>query len=220
LANIKIDPDLVVDFGGYHLNKEVLASAGRDIIIIGVIIILGIFFLVFNKTRNSIDYLISKLPVVFFLAGANFKNKIEDRICVPVQKMLKNFSDGFLLVKSPKTIFVCICYTIVIWLLCAISYYLMSFGCPGIDLSFLEFTAVMFIVCFFIALPSVPGYWGLWEAGGIFAMALFGVSAKDAAGYTLINHVIQILPVIITGLVSATLTGITIRKAASINQES
>ncbi|MDP3285228.1 MAG: hypothetical protein Q8M56_12435, partial [Desulfobacterales bacterium] len=50
----------------------------------------------------------------------------------------------------------------------------------------------------------------LWEAGGIFAMSLFGVSAKDAAGYTLINHVIQMVPVIIAGLVSAMITGVSI----------
>ena len=28
----------------------------------------------------------------------------------------------------------------------------------------------MIIICFFIALPSVPGYWGIWEAGGVFAL--------------------------------------------------
>lgn len=219
MANITIDPDFVVNFGGYHLNKEVLSSAGRDMIGIGVIIILGIFLLIFGKTRNIIDYLISKLPLLFFLAGASFKKKIEYKICVPAQKILKNFSDGFLLIKSPKTIFICICYTIIIWLLCALSYYLLAFGCPRINISFIEFTAVMIIVCFFIALPSAPGYWGLWEAGGIFAMAIFGVSARDAAGYTLINHVIQTLPIIITGLVSATLTGVTIRKVASVNHK-
>ncbi|MBU3950252.1 MAG: flippase-like domain-containing protein [Proteobacteria bacterium] len=219
MANITIDPDFVVDFGGYHLNKEVLSLAGKNMIGIGIIVILGIFLLIFEKTRNIINYLISKLPVIFFLAGASFKKRIEDKLCLPAQKILKNFSDGFLLIKSPKTIFICICYTIIIWLLCALSYYLLSFGCPRINISFTGFTAVMIIVCFFIAIPSAPGYWGLWEAGGIFAMALFGVSAKDAAGYTLINHVIQMLPVIVTGLVSATLTGITIRKVSSINHE-
>ncbi|MFH2045225.1 MAG: lysylphosphatidylglycerol synthase transmembrane domain-containing protein [Pseudomonadota bacterium] len=219
MANITIKPDLVVDFGGYHLNKDVLTSAGKNIIVMGTMIILGIFLLLFDKTRSIIDYLISKLPVVFFLAGAAFKKKIEDKICIPAQKILKNFSDGFLLIKSPKIILICICYTMIIWFLCAISYYLLSFGCPRIDISFMEFTVVMIIVGFFIALPSAPGYWGLWEAGGIFSMALFGVSAKDAAGYTLINHFIQIIPVVIMGLVSAMITGITIRKAASINQE-
>jgi uncharacterized membrane protein YbhN (UPF0104 family) len=68
----------------------------------------------------------------------------------------------------------------------------------------------MIIICFFIALPSVPGFWGIWEAGGVFALVLFGVSSKDAAGYTLVNHAIQMFPVIIVGLVSAMVTSINI----------
>jgi uncharacterized membrane protein YbhN (UPF0104 family) len=86
----------------------------------------------------------------------------------------------------------------------------MAQGCPGIELSFTEIFAVMIIICFFIALPSVPGFWGIWEAGGVFALALFGVSSKDAAGYTLVNHAIQMFPVIIVGLVSAMVTSINI----------
>ena len=97
-------------------------------------------------------------------------------------------------------------------MLLAMSYYVMSLGCPGIKLSFFEMSAVMIIICFFIALPSVPGYWGIWEAGGIFAMALFGIATKDAAGFTLVNHLIQIFPVIIVGFFSAILTGINILK--------
>jgi hypothetical protein len=99
---------------------------------------------------------------------------------------------------------------VVIWGLAALSYYLVSLGCPGIELSFMEITAVMIIICFFIALPSVPGYWGIWEAGGVFALLLFGVSSKDAAGFTLANHAIQIFPVIFVGLISAMVTSVNI----------
>ena len=61
----------------------------------------------------------------------------------------------------------------------------------------------MIIICFFIALPSVPGFWGVWEAGGVFAMVLFGVPHETAAGFTLANHAVQVFPVIIVGLLSA-----------------
>ena len=72
----------------------------------------------------------------------------------------------------------------------------------------------MLIVCFFIALPSAPGFWGLWEAGGVFAMLLFGVSEREAAGFTLANHAIQMFPVIIMGLISAFITGVDIRRVS------
>jgi hypothetical protein len=85
-----------------------------------------------------------------------------------------------------------------------------ALGCPGFKLSVIEVTAVMVIVCFFIALPSVPGFWGLWEAGGVFALTLFGVSIKDAAGYTLANHAVQMFPVILMGFVSAIISGVNV----------
>ena len=65
---------------------------------------------------------------------------------------------------------------------------------------------------FFIALPSAPGFWGLWEAGGVFALSLFGIASKDAAGYTLANHAVQVIPVIIAGFASAMILSINIRQ--------
>ena len=77
----------------------------------------------------------------------------------------------------------------------------------------------MVIVCFFISLPSVPGWWGLWEAGGVFALSLFGVTAQEAAGFTLANHAIQVIPVIIAGLVSAMLLSVNIRQLSFQGKE-
>jgi uncharacterized membrane protein YbhN (UPF0104 family) len=70
--------------------------------------------------------------------------------------------------------------------------------------------AVMVIICLFIALPSVPGFWGVWEAGGVFAMSLFGISPNAAAGFTLANHAVQMFPVIIVGFISAIITSVNI----------
>ena len=147
---------------------------------------------------------------MFFFAGPDFKKKILNSVCEPMARFIDNFASGFTLVKYPTKIGVCVGLSFFIWGLAAFSYYLMALGCPGIELSFLEITAVMIIICFFIALPSVPGYWGIWEAGGVFALLLFGVSSKDAAGYTLANHAIQIFPVVIVGLISAMVTSINV----------
>ena len=114
----------------------------------------------------------------------------------------------------------CLLLSILIWSLSAFSLYVMSLGCPGIDLSFLELSAVLIIICFFIALPSVPGFWGLWEAGGVFALSIFGVSAREAAGFTLANHAVQMFPVIIVGLISAILTGINVWRISHEIKES
>ena len=48
------------------------------------------------------------------------------------------------------------------------------------------------------------------EAGGVFALSIFGVAEKDALGFTLVNHAGQVFPVIIIGLISALITSVNI----------
>ena len=123
---------------------------------------------------------------------------------------MDNIARGFNLIKYPRKVVLCFVLSLAIWGLHALSYWLVSFGSPGINLTFAEISAVMIIIMFFIALPSVPGFWGVWEAGGVFALSLFGVSAKDAAGFTLANHAVQVFPVIFVGLASAMIISVNI----------
>jgi len=210
LATVQIDPGLDIAFGDYHLNRQTLIIVGRSILQMFLLLIAGIILVGYGKTRKIINNIIMGIPAAFFFAGSAFKAKMQKKICVPLVDFVENFAIGFSLVKYPRKIFICSGLSLVIWVLSAVSYYIMAQGCPGISLSFSEIFSVMIIICFFIALPSVPGYWGIWEAGGVFALTLFGVSSKNAAGYTLANHAIQILPVILIGFISAMLTSINI----------
>ena len=210
LATIEIDPNIDIVFGKYHLNKTTLMSVGKGTFKLLLLLIVGIALVAFNKTRDVINDLITRIPGMFFFAGPDFKKKIQKKICAPLVSVVNNIATGFKLVKYPMRICACFSLSVVIWGLAAFSYYLVSLGCPGIELSIIEITAIMIIICFFIALPSVPGYWGIWEAGGVFALLLFGISSKDAAGFTLVNHAIQIFPVIIVGLISAMVTSVNI----------
>jgi len=210
LVNIEIDPGLDIVFGKYHLNKATLMTVGKGTFKLLLLLIAGIALMAFNKTRNLIKNLITRMPGMFFFAGPDFKKKIKRNISEPLASIVENFAAGFTLIKYPMKMCACFSLSVLVWGLAAFSYYLVSLGCPGIELSFTEITAVMIIICFFIALPSVPGYWGIWEAGGVFALLLFGVSSKDAAGFTLANHAIQIFSVVLAGLVSAMITSVNI----------
>ncbi|MBW2193813.1 MAG: flippase-like domain-containing protein, partial [Deltaproteobacteria bacterium] len=161
-------------------------------------------------TREMIQRIIRAAPSLLFFAGKAAKEKLEKWVCNPLLRFIDNFASGFSLLRYPVRILACFGLSILIWCLTACSFYIMAQGCPGITLSFIELYAVLIIICFFIALPSVPGFWGVWEAGGVFALALFGISAKDAVAFTLVNHAVQLIPIIIIGMVSAMLTGVNI----------
>ncbi len=211
LIFVDIDPKLDIAFGEYNLNRDTLMSIARGIIGLCIILIAGIVLMSTKKTRTFLSGIIMKAPALLFFIGQLNRERLRDKICRPLVNLVENFSAGFTMLKHPGKIFACVSLSFFIWILAAFSYYLMMLGCPGLDLSFLEVTAVMVIISFFIALPSVPGFWGLWEAGGIFALYLFGINATEAAGFTLANHAVQVFPVIITGIISATITGINIR---------
>lgn len=216
---LKIDPELSVAFGKYQLNRETLQAVFSGMLKLGAVLIVGVFLFSIRRFRELIYSLIMSTPELFFFAGRRFKASYQKRVCEPIVNILKNIAQGFTLVRYPTKIVICFIYSILIWALQALSYYLFSLGSPGINLSYYEITAVMVIICFFIALPSAPGFWGLWEAGGVFALSLFGVPAKDAAGYTLANHAIQVIPVIIAGFASAMFLSVNIRQLSYAGQE-
>lgn len=215
LTMVQIDPQFQMTFGNYVLNRSTLISIGKGMILLCLILLTVIILLNFNRIQMLIKNMIFLLPNLIPMIQATTKDQLTQKVCLSMIRIVDNIVSGLSLIKHPKKIYICILYSMVIWGLQAGSFYTMSIGCPGINLSFAEITAIMVIICFFIALPSVPGYWGLWEAGGIFAMSLFGVAATDAAGYTLTNHAVQFFPVIIVGIISLLMIGMNIGQVAS-----
>ena len=201
-----------ISFGDYHLDKEVLDTLSHHMLSLSLLLIGGIIAVSVKPSRNFITTIILRSPRVLFFLNDTTQKKVRDKICSPLVKLMENMALGFSLVKFPKKIFLCILLSGLIWLCQAYSYYLVTKGCPGISLSLVDIFTVMVIICIFIALPSVPGFWGLWEAGGVFALGLFGIDSKEAVGFTLTNHVVQMLPVIIMGWISAIIISINIRQ--------
>jgi len=209
-AAIDIDPAVEIRFGDFQLNRAALKVLFSRLILIGIVLIIGIIAVSIPLVRRAIHRLILTLPAMAFFASESAKSKIRHTVCAPLIRLVDNIALGFTLIKYPKKIMICMIYSLLVWIVAAFSYYVFSLGSPGVHLSYTEMFAVMVIICLFIALPSAPGFWGVWEAGGVFAMSIFGVSTHAAAGFTLANHGVQVFPVIIVGLISAIITSVNI----------
>jgi len=210
LTVVQIDPVLEINFGGYVLNKTLLIGAAKGLTRLSVLLLAGVVLVALESSRNWMNRLFLKIPTLFFFTSQAFQELIYQRISLVLVRFTLTFSKGFLLLKDPRKLAGCFGLSLLIWGLNVLSYYTMTLGAPGVELSFAELSVVMVIVCLFISIPSVPGFWGIWEAGGVFALALFGVSAKDAAGFTLANHAVQMLPVMVVGIGSAIVTGVNV----------
>ncbi len=210
LTAIDINPEVQIVFGNFQLNRATLEILFNRIILMGILLMIGMIAVSIPSIRRAIHQLILALPLLFIFASETTKTKIRVKACEPLTRFVDNIAKGFTLLKHPQKIIICSIYSLLVWIIAAFSYYAFSFGSPGVQLTFTEMFAVMVIICLFIALPSVPGFWGLWEAGGVFAMSLFGTSSDVAAGFTLANHAVQMFPVIVVGFVSAIITSVNI----------
>ena len=210
LTAIDINPEVQIVFGNFQLNRATLEILFNRIILMGILLMIGMIAVSIPSIRRAIHQLILALPLLFIFTSETTKTKIRVKACEPLTRFVDNIAKGFTLVKHPQKIIICSIYSLLVWIIAAFSYYAFSFGSPGVQLTFTEMFAVMVIICLFIALPSVPGFWGLWEAGGVFAMSLFGTSSDVAAGFTLANHAVQMFPVIVVGFVSAIITSVNI----------
>lgn len=214
LGTVRIDPGFDVAYGGYHLTAEILESVSRGFLRLTAVLLAAIVAVSIPEVRRFLEGLLLKLPLLVFFGSDKLKEQVAQKISAPLVKILQNIAAGLGLVRQPYKLAFCLVLSFLIWFLSAVAIWVMSLGAPGIGLSFMEMAAVMIIICLFIALPSVPGFWGLWEAGGIFALTLFGVSSGEAAGFTLVNHAAQLFPVIVVGLISAIVTGVHFWKAS------
>jgi uncharacterized protein (TIRG00374 family) len=203
MAAVRIDPELSIDFGGYQLNRATLEAVFAGMVKLGLVLLAAVIALAIGRVRALVVGAIRGVPGRLFFFSESRRTRISQRLAEPLVRLVERVAEGFALIRRPRRVAACILASVGIWLTHALSYYVFALGNPAIQLSFLELSATMIIVMFFIALPSVPGFWGLWEAGGVFALALFGVPAKEAAAFTLANHFVQILPVVLLGGISA-----------------
>jgi uncharacterized protein (TIRG00374 family) len=219
MANVTIDPALSIRFGSHELSRRTLETLAGGMAKLSGVLLLGMFLVCFAKTREWIERAVLASPALLFFLGRDGKDRLRNRVARPIVGIIGGIAQGFALLQNVPKMAACFGLTAAIWILGGISYWVLAQGTPDVPLNVFEFTAVMVIVAFFIALPSAPGFWGLWEAGGVFAMGLFGVSAKEALGFTLVCHVVHTLPVIVIGLGSGVVKGVSLWQMATTERE-
>jgi uncharacterized membrane protein YbhN (UPF0104 family) len=90
--------------------------------------------------------------------------------------------------------------TLWVWILETVKYWLVSFAFD-LQLPYVGIILMGGVVNLLTALPSLPGYIGTFEAGGIKVLEIIGAAAGPAGSYVLVLHAILLIPVTLLGLV-------------------
>jgi len=177
----------------YTITGEMLTRLSGKLSVITFLLLLAVVSLILDRTRRVYEIMISGLP----LMGDSLKKKII--------RIFQHFSHGFHSLKSPRYLAMIFFYSLCVWCLVGLSLQVMSWGFKDLSLNFFQSMAIVNIICIAILIPAAPGYWGLYECGGIFALIALGVVSKDtgeatALGFTLLIHTLQIIPIVLVGI--------------------
>jgi glycosyltransferase 2 family protein len=103
-------------------------------------------------------------------------------------------------VRAPGHIVPILLWTPIVWVMPALAAWTVL-RAVDLTLPWLAGWAVLAFVAVGIAVPSAPGYVGVFHAAAMLAVGMFGVSGPAALGYAIVFHASQIVPVTIVGWV-------------------
>ncbi len=123
--------------------------------------------------------------------------------------VIEGFRHGLATLRSPTRLTGVVAWSLVLWLVNAASFRI-AFAAFGLPVGFAGALLLQGLLVFGIAVPSTPGYVGVFEAVIGAVLLLYGVPASRGAAYALVYHATTFLPIILLGAWSLARTGLTL----------
>lgn len=137
----------------------------------------------------------SQMVRVFEIFSRRVSPAIEER----GKAVLTKFSEGLSVLRSPRRFGSVLCWTVAHWLLNAFAFWL-GFEAVGISLPFSAALFLQTLIAMGVALPSAPGFFGVFEKVATVGLAIYGVQAVSATSWAIGFHVLSFIPITLIGL--------------------
>ena len=160
--------------------------AGGGIIAV-VVIVIALYAIVFFPTR---------VLTWFELVVRRLAPKLEAR----GRDAILAFSAGLGVLRAPRRFASVFAWTLAHWLLNALAFWV-GFVAVGIDVSFSAALFIQGIIAIGVALPSAPGFFGVFEVAAKAGLAVYGVGADRAISWAIGYHILSFIPITVIGAI-------------------
>jgi uncharacterized protein (TIRG00374 family) len=127
--------------------------------------------------------------------------QLADRIV----SVIEGVGEGLAVLHSPGRLIMVLFWSLVLWNVNALAFYV-AFGAFGIAVSYWGALLVQGLLVLGISVPSTPGFFGVFEAVVVAALALFDIPRDLAFSYAISYHLTSFVPITLLGLWSLTRT--------------
>jgi uncharacterized protein (TIRG00374 family) len=183
--------------GAQTLGGRPLSSFATGAGALVLILLLGTYALIFFPTQ---------LLRLFELFARRVSPTIEDR----GRQVLQTFINGLSVLRSPARFATVFGWSIAHWVLNAFGIWL-AFKAVGIAA---PFSAALFIQAFIAlgtAVPSAPGFFGVFEYMSIEGLSVYGIGRQQAATWAIGYHLFSFVPITLIGAYYFTRLGVKLR---------
>ena len=128
-----------------------------------------------------------------------------------IVRVTRGFIEGLSILRAPRDFARVVIWSLAVWLINGAAFYL---GFLAFHINGLPFTSPLLlqgIVAIGVAIPSSPGFFGLFEAGSRVCLALYGVPGVAAASFALGTHLGWFVPITAIGLFHLARSGLSLR---------
>ncbi len=172
-------------------------------------IFLVIFFVIIVVIASSKKLTLDLIQLILKLLPQKFR--------APIVKRGNLFIDGLAAVQNFRTVFVGLALSLVAWLFEACMYYILAIGFD-LNLPIYAFILTTAVVNLGTMVPSSPGYIGTFEALSVFTLSLFAINENVAFTYTVVLHVLLIVPITFWGFFYLWKYNLSLKKVTSLTE--
>lgn len=176
----------------------------RGFIGVPIVLILALYALVFFPER---------LIRLFEL----FARRVSKTLETKGGEMLRRFADGLSVLRNPGHFLAVFWWTLLHWLVQPFAFWL-GFKAFGIDVPILVTLFVQGVIVIVVALPSTPGFIGLFELAAVGSLAAYGVDQTIAGTWAMVFHLLSYIPITLFGAYYFARAGMTMGEIGSAQQ--
>ncbi|MEO7502965.1 MAG: lysylphosphatidylglycerol synthase transmembrane domain-containing protein [Gemmatimonadaceae bacterium] len=171
---------------GARIAGQTLGDLAQGSIVLVVVLVGGLYALAIFP---------SQLVRAFEIFARKVSPTVEERGKIA----LLRFSAGLSVLKSPGRFLAVLSWTIAHWLMNALAFWL-GFKAVGIELGFSAALFLQMLVAIGVALPSAPGFFGVFEKFATVGLAIYGISATAATSWAIGFHILSFIPITLIGI--------------------
>ncbi|HUQ19770.1 MAG TPA: lysylphosphatidylglycerol synthase transmembrane domain-containing protein [Gemmatimonadaceae bacterium] len=163
-------------------------------------------------------YLLAIFPSQLVRAFEIFARRVSPAVEERGKNALLKFSAGLSVLKSPTRFALVLFWTVAHWLMNALAFWL-GFRAVGIELGFMAALFLQMLIAVGVALPSAPGFFGVFEKLATVGLAIYGISATAATSWAIGFHILSFIPITVIGIYYFSRLGLSFRELSN-NAES